>query len=135
MPDSDATPMSQADYVGLIENSPVPIVVHGPDSRVVDANPAFAELLGYTVDEVLNMHAHDIVHPDSHEIRDEQAERLLSQDHRTMDVVRRLVRKDGTSIWAKVRKSSIERPDGVVVMVFFEDWTEQRWDDPFKFPG
>lgn len=135
MTNTQITAMSQADYAALIESSPVPIVVHGSDSRVVDANPAFAELLGYTVTEVLNMHAHDIVHPAHQAIRDEQAARLLDQEHRTMDVTRRLVRKDGTSLWAKVRKSSVERPDGVVVLVFFEDWTDQRWDDPTKFPG
>ena len=124
--------VTEADYAELLKVSPVPIVVHGEDSRVVDANPAFAELLGYTMTEVLRLHAHDVIHPDDQAVRDEQADRLLSQEHKSLDVVRRLVRKDGSSVWAKVRKSSIKRPDGVVVMVFFEDWTDQRWDDPTK---
>ncbi|KAA0018927.1 PAS domain S-box protein [Antrihabitans cavernicola] len=125
--------MTESDYSALLRGSPVPIVVHGEDSRVVDANPAFAELFGYSMSEVLNLHAHDVIHPDDQAVRDHQAEQLLNQEHTTMNVARRLVRKDGSSVWAKVRKSSIKRPDGVVVMVFFEDWTDQHWDDPAKF--
>jgi len=51
-------------YRELLVESPLAVVIHGPDGAVVEANQAFADMLGYTHTEALALSAEQVIHPD-----------------------------------------------------------------------
>lgn len=55
---------SERRWRSLYEQAPVGILLADSEHRVVDANPAAAEMLGFTVDELRGMRADDLIHPD-----------------------------------------------------------------------
>jgi PAS domain S-box-containing protein len=50
-------------YRELLADSGLAVVVHGPDGAVVEANQAFADMLGYTLTEALALTAAQVIHP------------------------------------------------------------------------
>jgi len=110
-------------YRELLVESPLAVVIHGPDGAVVEANQAFADMLGYTHTEALALSAEQVIHPDDRAQRDADAQRLIGGQQRNLDAERRLVAKDGSTIWTQVRKSVLHRDGQTVVMVIIEDWT------------
>ena len=55
---------SKARYRKLFECAPDGIVIADSESRYLDANPSICHMLGYTLDELLGLHASDIVVPE-----------------------------------------------------------------------
>jgi PAS domain S-box-containing protein/putative nucleotidyltransferase with HDIG domain len=60
----------------LIENLPVGVVVHSPDTRIVLCNPEAAQLLGMSADQLLGMDARD---PEWHSIREDGTRMLVDE--------------------------------------------------------
>jgi len=93
---------------------------------VVEANQAFADMLGYTLTEALALTAAQVIHPEDKAQRDADAGRLLGGQLPNLATERRLIAKDGSTIWARVRKSVRHQDGQMVVMVIIEDWTTQH---------
>jgi diguanylate cyclase (GGDEF)-like protein/PAS domain S-box-containing protein len=110
----------------LMSNAGIGIVVHDLDGRVVEANYAYARLLGYTLDEALQLSVDDVIHPDARAKRDEDLRTLLGGAHERISAERKFVRRDGTTIWVRSRKSILTRDAETYVLVCVEDWTEHR---------
>ena len=113
-------------YATLFDNMSLAVVVHGGDGKVVDANQAFADLLGYTRAEALALSAGAVIHSSVRAQRDADAHRLIEGEVTNLTAERCLIRKDGTTIWARVRKTAIHDHGQPVVMVTIEDFSEQR---------
>lgn len=112
-------------YRDLLASTPSPIVVHDAEGCVVEANQAFADLLGYTLPEALALDASSIIHPGDRAVRDADASRLLSGDTSRLATERRLLTKDGQVVRARVRKAATTAQGRRVVMVIIEDWTDE----------
>ena len=84
-------------------------------------NPAVTRILGYEIDEMLNMRAEDFVHPDdiqkSYEVR-----ATLDEDHSIRDFENRYRHKDGTYRLLSWTVSIL----GDQILAFARDITEQR---------
>lgn len=99
---------SEARYRKLFECAPDGIVIADPDSVYLDANASMCRMLGYEREELVGLHATDIVapvevtaiEPALHEIK------TRSEHHREW----RFRRKDGTTFEAEVIASLM--PDG-----------------------
>lgn len=113
-------------YQALMASVSSGLVIHGADGNVREANQAFADMLGYTLPEALQLHAAQVVHPDDRPTRDRDAAELLSGAAPSLATERRLLHKDGSTIWARVRKASVRHGDEIVVMVVIDDWTTER---------
>lgn len=111
-------------YRDLLATTPSPIVVHDAQGRVIEANQAFADLLGYTLEEALALDAGAIIHPGDRAIRDADAERLLSGATSRLATERRLLTKYGNVVRARVRKAATTQQGQRLVMVILEDWTD-----------
>jgi PAS domain S-box-containing protein len=59
----EAMRKSEARYRALFENAPDGIVIADPQSYYVDANASICRMLGYTREELIGLHARDIVAP------------------------------------------------------------------------
>lgn len=107
----------------LVANSSLPVVVHDDTGAVLQANQAFADLLGYTLTEAHQLTAAQVIHPDDRDRRDADAADLLSGRRTAVATLRRVLTKDGTTLRARVHKT-VGRHDGrVAVMVTIDDIT------------
>jgi PAS domain S-box-containing protein len=99
---------SEGRYQALFENAPDGIVIADPESVYVDANPSVCKLLGYTRDELIGLHASDIVAPSQVASIEPTLNGIRSGGghHREW----RFRRKDGSSFDAEVIAARM--PDG-----------------------
>jgi PAS domain S-box-containing protein len=104
----DAKRESEARYRKLFECAPDGILIADSESRYLDANPSICQMLGYTRDELIGLHASDIVAP----IEVGHIERALDEIKSTSDHHREWTfrRKDGSTVDAEVIATMM--PDG-----------------------
>ncbi len=82
----------------------------GPERTIAFANQKMADMLGYTVEELVGKNYRDFVHPDDREgYRTRRKSRLESGTADTRE--RRLVRRDGSTLYTILSVSSINPED------------------------
>jgi PAS domain S-box-containing protein len=120
----DALIESEKKYFTLIENAIVGIMVAQDGVRKF-VNQKFAEILGYSKDELIGKPFIDTIHPDDREIiilRNEQ--RLRGEK---LPILRgRLLTKDGTIKWCEFNGIFINWEDRPAALNFITDITEQK---------
>jgi two-component system cell cycle sensor histidine kinase/response regulator CckA len=116
---------SEARYRSLIQGASYGIYRATVDGRILDANPALAAMLGYSVDELLAMTMSALYwSPDDRAVLIEQSKGEPDQ-MRTSDVTWR--RKDGTPITARLTARLVDFEDGLSCFEgMAEDITEKR---------
>ncbi|MFQ5814333.1 MAG: PAS domain S-box protein, partial [Anaerolineae bacterium] len=119
---------SEERYRELVERSPQGIVVRQGDKYIL-ANRAFADMVGYSIDELLEFTLDEIyalVHPDDHEMiaqryRDRQAGKVVPDSYE-----HRFIRKDGESCWARVTVAEIEIQGEQAFLGMYMDVTKRK---------
>jgi len=96
--------------------------------RLVLFNQHFADLLGYSPEELLGMDLQTITHPDDRAETPRKMEELASGRIPSFSLVKRYVRKDGGIIWANLTISPLwtkgDQPD--FAMASIEDVTDRK---------
>src|SRR5450759_860221 len=96
--------------------------------RLVLFNQHFADLLGYSTEELLGMDLQIITHPDDRAETPRKMEELASGRISSFAQVKRYVRKDGGIIWVNITISPLwtkgDPPD--FAMAFVEDITDRK---------
>ena len=93
---------------------------------IVYTNPAAAEIVGYTIDELVGTKFWEVMHPDFRDIVRIRGLDLLGVEKAEPRVETKVVRKDGGERWIDSYSSRIEydgRPAGMVIAV---DITERK---------
>ncbi|MGA2401967.1 MAG: PAS domain S-box protein [Syntrophobacteraceae bacterium] len=102
----DALRVSEQKYSSLLENSLTGIYID-QDGRIQFANSQFAEIYGYTRDEVVGMEIWRLVHPNDQAFVDEIRVKRLKVQDAPLEYEARGVTKDGETIWVKRRNTLI----------------------------
>jgi PAS domain S-box-containing protein len=84
----------------VFEKAGVGMLTMNPAGRILQANPRLCALLGYTEAELLEMTLLDITYPADTEESVRQISEVQSGRRPRVDLDKRYVRKDGTTIWA-----------------------------------
>jgi PAS domain S-box-containing protein len=112
----------------IFEGSPFGMTLsEGDDRRILQANPAFCQMLGYVPDELIGRSLIELTHPD--ELAAERAFGQLDGADRSWRVrEKRYLTKQGATVWARVRLAVFDplgggRPQLLAVV---EDITRQR---------
>ena len=96
--------------------------------RLVLVNQHFADLLGYTREELLALDVQAVTYPDDRAETQRNMQELASCRISSYVVVKRYIRKDGSVIWANVTVSRLwaegDEPDFVMAAV--EDITDRK---------
>ena len=120
---------SEEQFRTSFENSPVGILVtrldSGDDGRIVKANPAACEMLGYTEEELRMRTAVELVHPEDRPASAATMAALLADGH-VHDAERRCIRADGETRWVRVRSSVVTRLGARHIFAYLEDVTARR---------
>ncbi len=105
----------------MLERIPVPSLAIARDGRIIFANQAFAEMLGYSTDRLLTMEFFELFH-------------ALSTDESPVSVMRNyadqlveLLHAEGSVIRARMSKSALRRDDDPLALATFHDLSEQLW--------
>ncbi|BBZ12433.1 PAS domain S-box protein [Mycobacterium branderi] len=105
----------------VLERIPIPVLAVMQDGTILFANTAFAEMLGYSVEEVLSLNFEQIFY------HVPTAESVLSVVHALANMVVDLAHRDGSTVRALMSKSALRRSDDQVALATFQDLTEQLW--------
>ncbi len=116
---------SEERYRAVVEGAVEGILLADADSkRVLDANTAYLNLLGYTSEEILQLTLYDLVAHDRESI-DRHSREVLATRHHFMDE-RRVRRKDGSLVDVEVSVNLISYGGRKVMCGIARDITERK---------
>jgi len=121
---------SEEKYRTLVEQSLFGIgISRGPPFRIFFANETFAEMVGYTVEEILSMSPKKIqrlIHPADQETVMQRAEARFAGKDVPQQYEYRLVKKDGTILWVEIFAHRIEYEGEPAIQSAYIDITERK---------
>jgi PAS domain S-box-containing protein len=88
------------------------MVATAPDGRFLQVNPAYCRFLGYTEQELLRLTGPDVTHPDDREATRARLAEAREGSRQVVDLEKRYVRKNGTTVWAHVSAAWIRASSG-----------------------
>ncbi|WP_244730707.1 PAS domain S-box protein [Mesorhizobium sp. 113-3-3] len=98
---------SEQRFRRAMEDSAIGIVVVALDGRIVQTNPAFASMLGYSREEMEALTFFQITHPDDLHVGQETMEGIKAGTVNAFQFEKRYLKKDGTPVWAHLAGSVI----------------------------
>ena len=102
---------SEERFRAIFQSSALGIQLTTLEGDLLDANRSLEELLGYGDDELSGGTLADVTHPDDLEEDRRLAGEMLAGQREGYQHERRLLRKDGTEIWASVTSSVVRDAD------------------------
>ena len=118
---------SEARFRAVFTGAAIGIGIGDLGGNILDVNQSFADLLGYTVEEMRQMNVAALFHPDDAAGMWESYRELIEGKVDNVRVEKRYYRKDGDLVWTNLAVSLIRHHDGrprfTVAMV--EDITER----------
>jgi len=121
--DSPMDILTRLPAVVVLERVPVPTLAVARDGIILFANTAFAEMVGYRQDSLAGLAFPEIFHTEP------AALSALSGADALANLVVELQHCEGWTVRARMSKSALMRGDDPVVLVTFENLTEQLWID------
>jgi PAS domain S-box-containing protein len=121
--DSASDILARLPAVVVLERMPVPTLAIAQDGTILFANTAFAEMVGYRQDSLAGLAFPEIFHTVP------AALSALSGVHSLANLVVQLQHCEGWTVRARMSKSALMRRDDPVVLVTFDNLTEQLWVD------
>jgi PAS domain S-box-containing protein len=116
---------SEEKYRTLVENSLTGIYID-QEEKIIFSNTEFAEIFGYSRDEIMGMESWKLVHPEDRPWTDEiRAKRLRGEDVPSEYEARGLT-KGGETIWVKRRNTDIEYEGKPAILGNIVDVTDRR---------
>ena len=125
----DALRESEARFRAIFDNAMLGIGTISREGRLLDANQAFVEMLGYPREALIGMHFGDFTHPDDVAVNVALFDELLGGERSSYEIEKRFVRGDGNVIWGRLVVSRVPGSggeEGPFQVGMVEDLTEQR---------
>jgi PAS domain S-box-containing protein len=116
---------SEEKHSTLVQNSLTGIYID-QDSKIVFANKRFAEIYGYTRDELVGMESRRLVHPEDRALTDEIRAKRMRGEEAPSEYDARAITKDGETIWIKRRNTRIDYNGRRAVLGNIVDITEGK---------
>jgi two-component system, cell cycle sensor histidine kinase and response regulator CckA len=111
----------------LFKHAVVGVGLADQEGHILLSNPALQTFLGYSAEELADLHYADITHPDDLRLSDGSRGIWTGEiDHWRQE--KRYVRKDGGAVWGRVMVSRIPESllAGPFALVMIEDITDQK---------
>lgn len=123
---AEALARSEESYRTLVESVPDGVIVHR-DGFVVFMNPAARRMLGYeSLEQLANKPAIELVHPDDREAVLERVQKLVVEEQPAVAREERLVRADGSVLWAEVAAIPTTFDGQRAVLAIVHDLTSRK---------
>ncbi|MFZ1103964.1 MAG: PAS domain S-box protein, partial [Hyphomicrobiaceae bacterium] len=105
---------SEARFRATFENAAVGVALVNPDGSILRANKSFANMLGYSVEELKTRTFQDLTHPDDLSANLALLKKTLVGEADTYCVEKRYVRRDGGIVWASLSVGCVRNMHGGV---------------------
>lgn len=111
----------------LFAQAPIGVLISDTAGRLLDVNPAFCQLTGYSKEELLALGPGDLTHPDDLAAEEALLARVLDGQQPSASSAKRYRRKDGREIWVQITRSLVRDGAGQAQfgLAFVEDITER----------
>jgi len=103
----EALRASEKQYSQVVESSLTGIYID-QDTTIVFCNQRFADIFGYSREEMIGLESWKIVHPEDRAMTDEWREKRLRGDPAPAEYEARGLTKDGRTLWVMRRNTRIE---------------------------
>ena len=103
---------SEERFKAVFDRAALGIAMANQEGYLVDSNPVYQAMLGYTREELQQKCIYDVTHPGDVERNRELEQQLKDGMVDKYQNHKRYIRKDGQVIWANVNVSAIRNPDG-----------------------
>jgi len=114
------------DYNRLLYNSsPIGLVLSRIDNTIVDINPAFANILGRSVEETLKLNKWEII-PEKYIQKENQIIEVLEKDDKISIYETEFIHNDGHLVPVIIRVQLFERDNENFIMSSVEDITKRK---------
>jgi PAS domain S-box-containing protein len=119
---------SEEKFRNIFEAGALGMTLALPDLRFLLVNPALMAMLGYTQEEFQQMSFYDITHPEDPAMEIERIRALEADTIPVYSTERRIVRKDGSTLWGALKVTAIRNQDGTLRHYFaqIEDITDWK---------
>jgi PAS domain S-box-containing protein len=108
---SDALTQSEARFKTIFQEIGVGILIKGINGRMLDCNPAFESMLGYTAGELSRFNYLKITHPEDKRLSRKLFNELVKGKRHGYSIEKRYVHKNGHPVWTSVTASLVLGPD------------------------
>lgn len=107
---------------------PIGLSVVDMDHRYVRINDRFCDMLGYTETEIAQYTFPEITHPEDVEVDLMYAEQVIRGERPFCQIEKRMIRKDGSTLWTGVSATVMRAPNGEPLygMAMYEDITTRK---------
>jgi PAS domain S-box-containing protein len=103
---------SEARFKTIFEEAGIGIVIKGVKGRMLDCNPAFQAMLGYSAAELRRRDYLEITHPLDKRASRKLFKELVEGKRANYFVEKRYLHKDGPVVWARMTASLVRSQDG-----------------------
>ena len=115
----EASPAGESLFRNTLEHAPVGIAFANRDGSYRHCNVAFCSMLGFSAGELAARSIASITAADDRAATAEGLERLWRGEIAYLDIEKRYVRKDGSTLWARVSTSRVSGNGGLECTVEF----------------
>lgn len=111
-----------------LEHSPVGLCLVDPEGRLLGANRALREMLGYDEGSLVGRRVHELAHADDLEASLAHVAKALAGEMDSYRARRRYLNVDGDPVWCDLSVALVRRPDGTPLHFICQvlDISEQR---------
>jgi two-component system NtrC family sensor kinase len=119
---------SQARLRAIFDGAAIGIALSDLEGRILDSNPAFRAMLGYSSQELSGLVFTEVTHPEDAAADLALFRELLAGQRDDYHLEKRYLRKDGQVLWANLTVSLVRRDEGdpVFAIGLVEDITERK---------
>jgi PAS domain S-box-containing protein len=112
----------------VFDEAPVGIVMLQPNQPYMVANPAFKRMVGYSIDELQQLGASDITHPDDIESMQARIGELERGERSSVKFEKRYIHRDGHVIWTEITISRLSESGalGGMLVAVIDDVSARR---------
>jgi PAS domain S-box-containing protein len=101
-------------YKAMYDENPTMFITTSPEGTILSVNSFGAQLLGYTVEELLQRPIEELIHPADRAGYAEHIRQVLAHRGEVCRTEYRKVRRDGSTLWAREATRAVERLDGTL---------------------
>jgi PAS domain S-box-containing protein len=119
---------SEARFRSAFDDGAIAMALTSTDFHMMQVNPAFCRLLGYSRKELVGHSFLEFTHPEDQERNAARIQNLLTGKARTCRMEKRYLRKDGTVVWADMSTASVCDAAGkpLYIVTHIQDITERK---------
>ena len=119
---------SESRFRALFTNAGIGVVLTDAQGRMVEANPAFLSMIGYSDQDLRGGGFVEITHPDDIGLNEKLRNDVLAGHRDSFQLTKRYLAKDGRIVWAKLTATVMREGDGEhpFMVTVIEDITERK---------